>query len=94
MAASLCHGALPAPAQATFDCHSQDVESPPRGDVPACPIGDSLPDFAKLPAIAPRPNGDELAELARRVAVETLPAQCAIRPRDGPDLDALCRLLI
>lgn len=93
LAAGWCSDGLVADADVASDCHGRTQTGAPDGGG-GCPGFDGVPDFGKLPAIAPLPAGHDfsLDDAARRDGIAVIALEA--RPRDGPALDALCRLLI
>lgn len=91
MAGQWCQGAA-AEAMPT-DCHGMPVDGDAAGD-PSCPGSDVVPDLGKLPSVAPLPAGHDFSVALPLRAVTVDHAPCTTHSRDGPDLDALCRLLI
>ena len=93
MASQVCHGGgASTTSEAPADCHDAgatvaDPETP-------CPGSDVVPDLGKLPTVAPLPAGlDYVVAVSIHCSALGWPKQ-AVRARDGPHLDALCRLLI
>ena len=93
MASQVCHGGGGAgTTEAPADCHGAGATAP--DPAPPCPGSDVVPDLGKLPTVAPLPAGlgytvaSSFHRPARGLAKQ---AVCA---REGPHLDALCRLLI
>ncbi len=92
MAAGWCNsGLVDDPAVAT-DCHGTAGDTSAAAD--DCSGCDGALDFGKLPTIAPLPAGhDYTFNRAPHLAGAQAIAACT-RPRDGPTLDSLYRLLI
>jgi hypothetical protein len=92
MAVQLCHGGTLAAGEMSSDCHDQDATTP--GEEPPCPGSDVVPDLGKLPTFAPLPVGHDFVVATSLHRIHRDLADGTVCPRDGPDLDALCRLLI
>lgn len=93
MAAGWCNAGLAQDTEVSTDCHGVPVGDA-TGEADACPGCDGALDFGKLPMVAALPSGhDYVFNRAPRLAGEQAIAASA-RPRDGPSLDDLCRLLI
>ena len=93
MAGQLCHGGSVAGDAAPTDCHGMPVDDDSLDD-PSCPGSDVVPDLGKLPTVAPLPAGHDFSLALPLLAVTVDFAPRTAHSRDGPDLDALCRLLI
>ncbi len=92
MAAQWCSAAAGAEDVSAAPCHGGPEDADAPGDA-HCPGGDLVPDLAKLPIFAALPGHDFLADVAPHANPRD--SQDLIsRPRDGPLLDRLCRLLI
>jgi len=93
MAARWCGGSAAAGDMAVADCHgSPDGEG--AGSDGHCLGGDAVPDLVKLPCFFGLPAGhDFLLGVTPHAHVVGALDRFAC-PRDRPQLDALCRLLI
>lgn len=96
MSSQFCHaGANTASAAGPVDCHEADADNAATGDAPHCPGDEVTPDLGKLPTVAPLLTGHDFAAAASTLArVVDGATERSARARDGPELDALCRLLI
>lgn len=94
MASQACHagGGMAADAMAS-DCHDMD-EGASEEDSRSCPGSDVVPDLGKLPTVAPLLAGHDFAPAASLNLVVLGPFDPTACPRDRPELDDLCRLLI
>ena len=94
MASQACHGESIAAADVmASDC--DDMGAGTSGDdARSCPGSDVVPDLGKLPTVAPLLAGHDFAAAASLNVVVVGPVDPTARPRAGPDLDDLCRLLI
>jgi len=93
MAIGLCDGGAQAVAEASSGCHGGTGDQSDPGE-PACPVGSALPDLAKLPAIAPLPQGHDFLRASADARTPMATHEAAFAARDGPRLSELCRLLI
>lgn len=94
MASQACHaGGGVATDAMVSDCH--DVDEGASDEVArSCPGTDVVPDLGKLPTVAPLLTGHDFAPSASQNSVVVGPVGPTACPRDRPDLDDLCRLLI
>ena len=94
MASQVCHGGETDAAKAmASDCHDMGAGTS-DDDAQSCPGSDVVPDLGKLPTVAPLLAGHDFAPAASLILVVVGPVDPTACPRDGPDLDDLCRLLI
>lgn len=92
MASQLCHGGTAIASEMPADCH--DSDSADTDPEPPCPGSDVVPDLGKLPTFAPLPTGQDFAAIVALHVPALRLTHRSVGARDGPHLDALCRLLI
>lgn len=93
MAAQWCHGLSSDATELANDCHGAPLDAD-QADGSACPGTQALPDFGKLPTLAPLLSGHDFPLLVFTTTADAAPTHLTPTSRAGPSLAALCRLLI
>ena len=93
MAAQWCHGGAVDVEAVALDCHGAPIADD-SSDARHCPGSDVVPDMVKLPVFAALPLGHDFPLTIARSESGAVPGNRFACPRDGPSLNALCRLLI
>lgn len=92
MAAGWCNEALSKEAGTATECHGQPLDASDADG--ACPGAEGSADLGKFPVMAAAAAGHDFRVDGAPRRTGMAPTARHARPRDGPALDALCRLLI